>query len=122
MLEFELKATMWALSGGNDKFYLTEPEPRKESVMSAVCSVFGISQKELISLSRKRYLAEARFVAMFFLRNHSDIPLIDIAIAVGKKNHSTVLHGLRQFEILKQTCRFFREKVDRVYLMLEGVQ
>ena len=41
---------------------------RREALNKAVCSIYGVNENELFSLSRKREIISARRMVLYFLR------------------------------------------------------
>ena len=71
---------------------------KPESVLSAVCSYFGLEMKELMSGRRQRTISLARSVAMYLVRRTSKLSFPEIAGKMGKRNHSTVISACRRVE------------------------
>ena len=67
-------------------------------VIGAVCERFGISDRELLGNSRARHVSFPRHVAMYLMRKDVDISLEEIARVLGKRDHTTILHGVRKIE------------------------
>lgn len=66
-------------------------------VVAATCLHFGITSDQLLHGGRERALVQARFVAMWLMRD-ADRPLSEIADELGFSHHTTVLHGVRRVE------------------------
>lgn len=67
-------------------------------VIEAVCAQFSIEERELLGNSRARHVSFPRHVAMYLMRKDVDISLEEIARVLGKRDHTTVLHGVRKIE------------------------
>lgn len=65
------------------------------SPLEAVARAFGLKTAELLSPCRKAELAQARFAAMLIYRERG-LSLPAIADATGRKDHSTVMHGIQR--------------------------
>ena len=71
---------------------------KPESVLSSVCSYFGLDMRELMSGRRQRTISLARSVAMYLVRRTSKLSFPEIAGKMGKRNHSTVISACRRIE------------------------
>ena len=70
----------------------------RDDVIAAVLDYFGVGKKELAGKSRTREIVVPRQVAMYLLRAETDASLIEIGGELGGRDHTTVLHGIRQVE------------------------
>lgn len=69
-----------------------------EKVILYTAAYFGLKREELLGDKRSRKASRARQVAMYLCRKLTDASLIEIARAMGKKDHSTVIHGIKKVE------------------------
>ena len=65
---------------------------------SAVATKHGITLAELVSDRRSRHLARARQEAMWMLKRHTKLSYPQIGRILGKRDHTTILHGVRRHE------------------------
>ena len=64
----------------------------------------NISRRKLVKNTRKREIAEARQIAMFFAVKYVKTTLINIANQIGnKKQHGTVIHACKTINNLYET-------------------
>lgn len=84
---------------------------KPERVIDAVCEVFGVTQKEIKSKNRTAYLALARQVIMFLLREELQLPLERVAKEVNRKDHTTVIHACEKIGELVKAEGNIKEKV-----------
>jgi chromosomal replication initiator protein len=70
----------------------------REDVIEAVLSHFAIGRRELAGRSRTKEVVIPRQVAMYLLRTETDASLLEIGAELGGRDHTTVLHGIRQVE------------------------
>ena len=64
-----------------------------EQVIDSVSNYFGVDSEALLGRRRDKLTALARQVAMYLLREETDMGLATIGKAMGGKDHSTVLHA-----------------------------
>ncbi|MBI2309554.1 chromosomal replication initiator protein DnaA [Candidatus Collierbacteria bacterium] len=70
---------------------LTKISPN--SVISAVCEVFGIRSAEIKGGRRQKDLVIPRHLAMYILKTEAQLPLVSIGRIFGGRDHSTVIHA-----------------------------
>lgn len=70
----------------------------RDDVIRAVTHHFSIGRRELAGRSRTKDIVLPRQVAMYLLRAETDASLVDIGGELGGRDHTTVLHGIRQVE------------------------
>jgi chromosomal replication initiator protein len=72
----------------------------RDEVIDAVLGHFGVGRRELSGRSRTKEIVLPRQVAMYLLRAETDASLLEIGSELGGRDHTTVLHGIRQIERL----------------------
>ena len=73
-------------------------QPSEREVIQAVSAHFGVDMVTLCGPKRDKKTALARQVAMYILREDAAMGATAIARALGRKDHSTVLHGCKTIE------------------------
>lgn len=73
-----------------------------ERICDVVCRYYAMPIEDINSKSRKQGISEARQVAMYLARNHTDSPLSTIGETIGKRNYATVIHA----------CKTIRDQMD----------
>jgi chromosomal replication initiator protein len=92
------------LGGTVDKDRFEEPPAVTiNSIKSLVSELFSVSAEELTSSNRSERVSSARQVAMTLAREFTTMSLPAIAKALGRKDHTTVIHGISQIEKRSQT-------------------
>ena len=65
-----------------------------DKVQKTVCDYFNITRENLLSMSRKRQIVQARQISMYLSRNlMPNCSLSTIGAETGGKDHATVLHA-----------------------------
>ncbi len=81
------------------------PKPKRITVRDtqlAVCDWYGIAMLDLRSARRAREIARPRQVGMYLARQLTLNSLPEIGRIYGNRDHTTVIHAIRQIEKLRQ--------------------
>lgn len=83
-------------------------------IQQLTADAFGFTVDELLSKKRTADLALARQTAMYVARNKTTEPLIQIAYAFNKKDHTVVIHACRKVGDMLKTDLRIRSFVDNI--------
>ncbi len=77
--------------------------PRRQSlsperIVEAVAKYYSVPVEQLRGKARDRQIVTPRQIAMYLMREETEVPLIRIGEALGGRDHSTVLHGVEKIE------------------------
>lgn len=78
------------------------------TIQGAVAQEWGISIDALCSKTRTKQLTIPRQAAMHLVRELLGLQLVEIGLAFGGRDHSTVIHSLEKVQELQQDPDFFR--------------
>lgn len=81
---------------------IEKPKPGPSRIIAMVAERRGLTVDDLLGPSRLRPVAYARHEAMWELRQRTKLSLPDIARRLGRKDHTTALHGVRAYEKRRQ--------------------
>lgn len=70
-----------------------------------------------VSVKNKK-VSDARSVAMYLLSKYTKLTLLEIALATGRNNHTTVMAAKDKVITFMQIYPDFKEKVDRIEIEL----
>jgi chromosomal replication initiator protein len=85
-----------------------------ENIQKTVADYFKIRVGDLLSKKRSRSIARPRQIAMALAKELTNHSLPEIGDAFGGRDHTTVLHGCRRIEALRET----EKRVDDDYVNL----
>ena len=90
-----------------------------EKIIDQTGKTFGVTPENIRSEKRDASIVNARQVAMFIMREITDMPLIDIGKVCGGKNHSTVKHSIDTVEEKMNENSAFKATV---YDLIKNIQ
>jgi chromosomal replication initiator protein len=91
-----------------------EREITADLIMDVVASFFGLSIEDLCSESRTRQLVNARQVAMYLVRELTDMSFPQIGKEFGGRDHSTVMHAKDKIANLMKEKHAIYEQVQEL--------
>ncbi|MDO8515214.1 MAG: helix-turn-helix domain-containing protein, partial [bacterium] len=71
-----------------------------KTIISVVSKITGIKSTDILSDRRQAELVWPRQIVMYILRNECKMGLIEIASALNRKDHTTVMHAVEKIETL----------------------
>jgi chromosomal replication initiator protein len=83
-------------------------------IQDEVASFFGLTVDDLCSPSRTKQLVIARQIAMYLIRELTDLSLPRIGKAFGGRDHTTVMHAERKITALMQERRTIYDQVQEL--------
>jgi len=90
-------------------------------IMDVAVEILHVSLEELKSNSRRREISRARQIAMYLMRQHTDLSLPRIGEKFGGKDHTTVIYScdkvaklLRTDRALNQTISLLSDRINYV--------
>lgn len=83
-----------------------------EMIAQTVCEHFGVRMSNVASRKKNAELVVPRQVIMYLCREYTDCTLDNIARLLGKKDHSTVMHGVDKIKNDLKTNSELRGNVD----------
>jgi chromosomal replication initiator protein len=94
--------------------HYVNPEPDRmapDRILSAVAERYGVRIEALCGQRRTQSIALPRQVAMYLMRQLTDLSLVEIGRTIGGRDHTTVIYG----------CEKVRELVSRNHEVAEKV-
>jgi chromosomal replication initiator protein len=93
-----------------------EIEP--EQILTIIAQEYGVSLEELISHSRSQRIAFPRQIAMYMLREESELSLPKIGEILGGRDHTTIMYGHEKITDLLETDKNLRRKIVNIQEIL----
>ena len=89
-------------------------------ILTASSTMFGISIDDIIGASRRRQLVTARHIAMYVMRDLTDLSFPAIAAEFGDRDHTTVIHAVNKIKQLMSERQQVYEHVTQLIRMLRS--
>ena len=89
-----------------------------EQILQTIAHEYGVSLEELISQSRSQRIAFPRQIAMYMLREESELSLPKIGEILGGRDHTTVMYGHEKITDLLETDKNLRRKLVNIQEIL----
>lgn len=90
-----------------------------ELIIQVVAEHFNITPEEISSKKRNSEIVFPRQIAMYLCRDMTDIPLQSIGNYLGKKDHTTIIHGAQKIanevennESTRKTIEIIKKKIN----------
>ncbi|MFK7973556.1 MAG: chromosomal replication initiator protein DnaA [Rickettsiaceae bacterium] len=91
-----------------------------EDIQKIVANRYNIKVSDMSSSRRQRSISRPRQIAMFLSKTKTSKSLAAIGEKFGKKDHSTVIHAIKQVEKIMVTDVDFREEITLLTRILQS--
>ena len=81
-------------------------------IVDTVAEHFHIQSSDILGKNKSSRITLPRQIVMYLCRYTMDISLQDIAYRLGKKDHTTIMHGVAKIEEGMQTSESLRNTID----------
>jgi chromosomal replication initiator protein len=101
---------------------MTQDQPRPitpQFILDETAQLFGFTADEITSKHRQRPLVTARQIAMYVMRELTDLSYPNIARVFGGRDHTTVIHAVEKIGALMSKDR---QIYDQVTLLMHRVR
>ena len=96
-----------------DVIYPDQPKEITPSlIIDVVAEHFGVSPEDITSRKRNSEFVLPRQVVMYLCRELTETPFITIGKLLGKKDHTTVIHGVKKITEELSTNEELKNKVE----------
>ncbi len=96
---------------------LTDDQPipvTVEKIIAEVSTVFGVSPDDIRSQKRSSQISSARKVAIYVVREITEMPLASIGMEFGGRDHSTIVYAINNINNAMKKDSNVRELVDSI--------
>lgn len=93
---------------------LSEGDIRFSDILKTVCRQFKVKSRDVIGKSRKADIVAVRQMAMYLAQKYTQLNQSQIGQELGGRDHTTILHGIRQVEKQISSDREFRLFVEAI--------
>ncbi|MCL4375144.1 chromosomal replication initiator protein DnaA [Patescibacteria group bacterium] len=83
-------------------------------VIRLVCSVYHVRPSQIKDSTREGHVALSRQIIMYVLRQTMRLRLEEIAFILKRKDHTTVIHGVKKINALVVSNPIIKQEVDRI--------
>jgi chromosomal replication initiator protein len=91
-----------------------------ETIQKAVCEYFGMKAQELKTKKRTKEVANARQIAMYIAKQHTQLSLSEIGRCFGGKDHATVIYACKQIEDRRSRDENLNKSIENIIKKLRG--
>lgn len=85
-----------------------------DKVLKEVSREFGVSEEDILSKKRIENITFARQVAMYVMREITDLSLPEIGQNFNGRDHSTVHHSIRKIDTKIKTNNTLKNRIDSI--------
>lgn len=98
----------------NDKSRERIKKISPNDVVEAVSSYYNIRKSKIKGVDKEGFVVVPRQITMFLLRKHLGLKLEQIAFFLNKKDHTTVIHGIKKIERLLIKDPLLKQEVEKI--------
>ncbi|MEI6043355.1 MAG: chromosomal replication initiator protein DnaA [Chloroflexota bacterium] len=87
-------------------------------IVEQVGQFFSVDQKELRGRSRSQDIVLPRQIAMYIIREQTEVSLVEIGQELGGRDHTTVMHGIDKMEREIESNPSLRQQINTIIQIL----
>ncbi len=97
-----------------------DPHVNTEYILSVVANYFNVTSDEILSSKRTQEIAYARHIAMYLIREFTNLSLPKIGKELGGRNHATILNGINNIKASIEKNDDTKKIIDELVKNLEN--
>jgi hypothetical protein len=90
---------------------MNQTGPTVSTIIRVVASIAAVTPLDIRSDRRDKHVALARHIAMWIVRRETLMSYPHIGEAIGRRDHTTVIHGVRRIDRMMGADRAFADQV-----------
>lgn len=114
-IDVELASNVIQRTVGQQK----EREITIDSILDKTCAYYEIERDEVLSSSRKAAIVTGRQVAMYLTQKFTHMSTTRIGLAIGKRNHATVMHSCAAVNERLASDKAFKAQIESIEKLLK---
>lgn len=100
---------------------MSAPHVTLDLILESVSAISGISRRDLVSKRKPEKTVRARLAVYWLARELTGLTSGQIGLALGDRDHSTILHGMVRADELRAADAEFRHVSDALHATLSGL-
>lgn len=96
------------------------PQLTVDEIVQQTCLFFSIDRDDVMSRSRKATVVQARQVAMYLTQKLTSLSTTRIGMAIGRRNHATVVHSCQSVTERLRVDAKFAERIGELEAQLRN--
>ncbi|MDI9863735.1 chromosomal replication initiator protein DnaA [Flectobacillus longus] len=93
----------------------SEKEITVDNIFDAIIAHFDVTMTDLKGKSRKKEIVFPRQVAMYLMKEFTNLPLKSIGYHFGGRDHSTVIHAVQNISVLIDSNKDVEGRIQKLY-------
>lgn len=111
-LKFDISKTNYiALPGLLPGVVMYNRATNADNIIKCVSDYLDVTATEMKSKRRHRFIVEARMIAIYLIKKHTNLPLGRIASMFGGRDHTTAIHSINTVKSLIYSNDKFKQQV-----------
>jgi chromosomal replication initiator protein len=92
----------------------TENRLDARAIIDKVCEFYNLPMKLIKGEKRDKPIVVPRQIIMYLLKNKTSLTYEEIAANIGRRDHTTIVHGVKKIAGLLETDERVRQDVDKI--------
>ncbi len=97
-----------------------DPHVNTEYILSVVANYFNVTSDEILSSKRTAEISYARHIAMYLIREFTNLSLSKIGKELGGRNHATIISGIENVKASMEKNEDTKKIIDELVKNLEN--